>query len=66
MHPISLVGDADFDDSADVDGEKTFPIETPSKISQRRSINRICQTVQFLSLADENVVSVFGSYEPFA
>ena len=33
MHPISLVGD---DDSADVDGSKTFPIEAPLRISQRR------------------------------
>ena len=33
MHPISLVSDADFDDSADVDGEKTFLTEPPSRIS---------------------------------
>ena len=25
----------------------------------------MCQTVKFLSFADENVVSVFGFYEPF-
>ena len=40
MHPISLVSDADFDDSTYVDGEKTFPIETPSRISQRRSMKQ--------------------------
>ena len=26
----------------------------------------MCQTIQFLSPTDENVVSVFGSYELFA
>ena len=26
----------------------------------------MCQTVQFLSPADENVVAVFGSHGPFA
>ena len=59
MHPISLVSDAN--DSADMDGEKTFSIEPPSRISQRRSMK---QDLQFLSPTDENVVSVFGSYEP--
>ena len=38
-HPNSLVSDADFDDSADVHGEK-FPIETPSKIPQYRSMKQ--------------------------
>ena len=28
MHPISLVSDADVDDSGDADGEKTFPNRT--------------------------------------
>ena len=31
-----------------------------------RSMKQMCQTVQFLTRADENVVSVFGSCEPFA
>ena len=63
MHPISLVSGADH--SADVDGEKTFLTEPPSRIHREDRCSRMCQTKQFLSPTDENVVSVFGSYEPF-
>ena len=38
MHPMSLVSDVDFDDSTDLDGEKTFPL--PLRISQRRSMKQ--------------------------
>ena len=39
MHAMPLVSNADFDDSTDWDGEKN-PIETLSRISQRRSMKQ--------------------------
>ena len=60
MHPISWVSDADFDDCTDVD-------EPPSRISHRKSMMQdLSDSTSLLSSAGENVVSVFGSYEPFA
>ena len=65
MHPTSLVSNTDSDDNADVDGEKTLPTETPPKNSQRRSMKQDLWDRNFLLPADKNVVSVFGSHEPF-
>ena len=66
MHQMSLVSNADFDDSTDMDGEKHSQSNHHQGFHRGNWWSKSCQTIQLLSLADENVVSVFGSYEPFA
>ena len=66
MHPTSLASNADFDDSADMDGEKHSQSNHHQGFHRGNRRSRNCQAVQFLSLADENVMSVFGPCEPLA
>ena len=57
MHPISLASDADSDDNTDVDGKKN---------PNRNTIEEFTEEIKISSTCPKNVVSVFGSHEPFA
>ena len=65
MHPISLVNDAYFDDSADVNDEKHSQSKHHRGFTEEIDEAGFVRQYNFFHLL-MIIVSVFGFYEPFA